>query len=102
MLMVRAAVMAVAISTPTMACVVAFLVYSGSGHQLTPAIVFSSLTWFQLLRLPLMMLRKLRDQWSYARCVLILWCYSLVLGYDYRCAKRDWSSPGVLHSGTRF
>ena len=100
--MVRAANMAVAISTPTMASVVAFIVYAGTGHQLTPAIVFSSLTWFQLLRLPLIMLRKLRDQWCYALCVLIVWCSSFVLEYDYRCAKCDGSSPGVLHSRTRF
>ncbi|KAI9439887.1 ABC transporter [Lactarius indigo] len=56
MLLVRAANMAVAISTPALASVVAFIVYAGSGHQLTPAVIFSSLTWFQLLRLPLMML----------------------------------------------
>ncbi|KAH9030727.1 ABC transporter [Lactarius hengduanensis] len=55
-LLVRAANMALAISTPTLASVVAFLVYAGSGHQLTPAVIFSSLTWFQLLRMPLMML----------------------------------------------
>jgi hypothetical protein len=57
MLLIRAANMAVAMAMPAMASVVAFLVYAGSGHELTPAIVFSSLTWFQLLRLPLMMLR---------------------------------------------
>ncbi|KAH9031754.1 ABC transporter [Lactarius pseudohatsudake] len=56
MLLVRAANMALAVSTPTLASVVAFLVYAGSGHQLTPAVIFSSLTWFQLLRMPLMML----------------------------------------------
>ncbi|KAH9043416.1 ABC transporter [Lactarius hengduanensis] len=55
-LLVRAANMALAISTPALASVVAFLVYAGSGHQLTPAVIFSSLTWFQLLRMPLMML----------------------------------------------
>jgi hypothetical protein len=57
MLLIRAANMAVAMSMPAMASVVAFLVYTGTGHQLTPSVVFSSLTWFQLLRLPLMMLR---------------------------------------------
>ncbi|KAH9063931.1 ABC transporter [Lactarius vividus] len=56
MLLVRAANMALAISTPALASVVAFIVYAGSGHQLTPAVIFSSLTWFQLLRMPLMML----------------------------------------------
>ena len=57
MLLIRAANMAVAMSMPAMASVVAFIVYTATGHQLTPAVVFSSLTWFQLLRLPLMMLR---------------------------------------------
>ncbi|KAI9463349.1 ABC transporter [Lactarius psammicola] len=56
LLLVRAANIAMFISTPALASVVAFLVYAGSGHQLTPAVIFSSLTWFQLLRLPLMML----------------------------------------------
>ncbi len=62
MLLVRAANMALAISTPAMASIVAFLVYAGSGHQLTPAVIFSSLTWFQLLRIPLIMLRRLRNR----------------------------------------
>ncbi|KAI0303610.1 ABC transporter [Multifurca ochricompacta] len=56
MLMIRSGNMALAMSTPTIASVVAFLVYAGSGHRLTPAIIFSSLSWFQLLRLPLMLL----------------------------------------------
>ncbi|KAH9013509.1 ABC transporter [Lactarius pseudohatsudake] len=55
-LLVRAANVALAACTPAMASVVAFLAYAGSGHQLTPAVIFSSLAWFQLLRLPLMML----------------------------------------------
>jgi hypothetical protein len=55
--MIRAANMAVVMSMSAMASVVAFLVYTGTGHELTPSVVFSSLTWFQLLRLPLMMLR---------------------------------------------
>src|SRR6266404_126841 len=62
MLLVRAASIALFMSTPTMASVVAFIVYAGSGHQLTPAVIFSSLTLFQLLSLPLMMLRELRTQ----------------------------------------
>lgn len=45
-------------SAPALASVVAFIVYAASGHQLTAAVIFSSLTWFQLLRLPLMMLRE--------------------------------------------
>ncbi|KAH9177416.1 ABC transporter [Lactarius sanguifluus] len=58
LLLVRAANMALAISTPALASVVAFLVYAGSGHQLTPAVIFSSLTWFQLIRVPLVMLPR--------------------------------------------
>ncbi|KAH8989225.1 ABC transporter [Lactarius hatsudake] len=58
MLLIRAANMGLIVSTPAMASVVAFLVYAGSGHQLTPVVIFSSLTWFQLLRLPLMMLPR--------------------------------------------
>ncbi|KAH9068491.1 ABC transporter [Lactarius deliciosus] len=58
LLLVRAANMALAISAPALASVVAFLVYAGSGHQLTPAIIFSSLTWFQLIRVPLIMLPR--------------------------------------------
>jgi len=61
MLLVRAGNMAVAISIPAMASVVAFLVYAGTGHQLTASVIFSSLTLFQLLRLPLMLLRKSRS-----------------------------------------
>ncbi len=62
MLLVRAANMALVMSTPALASVVAFLVYAGSGRQLTPVVIFSSLTWFQLLRVPLMMLRRLRNR----------------------------------------
>jgi hypothetical protein len=61
MLLVRAGNMAVAVSIPAMASVVAFLVYAGTGHQLTAATIFSSLTLFQLLRLPLMLLRRSRS-----------------------------------------
>jgi hypothetical protein len=60
MLLIRAANMGVAMSTPALASVAAFIVYAASGHQLSAAVIFSSLTWFQLLRLPLMMLRKSR------------------------------------------
>ena len=57
MLLIRAASIAVAVSMPAIASIVAFLLYTGTGHHLTPSVVFSSLTWFQLLRLPLMTLR---------------------------------------------
>jgi len=79
MLLVRAGNMAVAMSTPTLASVVAFIVYAGSGHSLTPAVIFSSLTWFQLLRLPLMMLRKLRQAFNIPLDLLLMWLSSDVL-----------------------
>ncbi|KAI9463347.1 ABC transporter [Lactarius psammicola] len=67
LLLVRAANMALAISTPALASAMAFLVYAGSGHRLTPAVIFSSLTWFQLLRIPLMMLPRSLSAISDAR-----------------------------------
>ena len=78
--MVRAGMMGLAISTPALASVVAFLVYAGSGHQLSPDIVFSSLTWFLMLRFPLMMLRRLRYLWNCSYYQLILWIIALSLG----------------------
>lgn len=45
-------------SMPVLASVISFVVYSVSGHPLDPAIIFSSLSLFTLLRLPLMLLRK--------------------------------------------
>ncbi|OCH95476.1 P-loop containing nucleoside triphosphate hydrolase protein [Obba rivulosa] len=56
LLLVRSANNAVAISLPALASVLAFVVYSLTGHSLNAADVFSSLTMFQLLRLPLMFL----------------------------------------------
>ena len=57
MLLIRVACEAVAVFMPVMASVVAFIVYAGTGHQLTPSIIFSSLTWFQMLFFPLTMFR---------------------------------------------
>ncbi|KAK0469912.1 ABC transporter, partial [Desarmillaria tabescens] len=56
LLLVRAANNAVAISMPALASVVAFLTYSATGHELEASAIFTSLTLFQLLRLPLMLL----------------------------------------------
>ncbi|KAJ8086007.1 hypothetical protein PM082_004826 [Marasmius tenuissimus] len=56
LLLVRSAINAVAMSLPALASVLAFVTYSLSGHDLDPADVFASLTLFNLLRLPLMML----------------------------------------------
>jgi hypothetical protein len=57
MLLIRSANSAVAISMPTIAAVIAFVTYSLTGHPLDPAIIFTALTLFNLLRMPLMMLR---------------------------------------------
>lgn len=57
-LLVRAANNAVALSMPVLASVLAFVTYSLSGHNLDPAVIFASLTLFNLLRLPLMLLRE--------------------------------------------
>nr|CRX78939.1 hypothetical protein ls5930a1_00008 [Leucosporidium scottii] len=56
LLVVRAANSSVALSMPAIATVIAFLVYSATGHSQDPAIIFTSLTLFNLLRMPLMML----------------------------------------------
>ncbi|RXW24280.1 hypothetical protein EST38_g1589 [Candolleomyces aberdarensis] len=55
-LLVRAAMIAVAMSLPALASVIAFVTYSATGHELEPSVIFTSLTLFNLLRLPLMFL----------------------------------------------
>ncbi|KAF9484355.1 ABC transporter [Pholiota conissans] len=56
LLICRAAASAIGISMPALAAVFAFLTYSGTHHDLSPAIIFSSLTFFNMIRLPLMFL----------------------------------------------
>ncbi|BGP15223.1 hypothetical protein JCM10213_000825 [Rhodosporidiobolus nylandii] len=56
LLVSRAATTGVAMSLPTLATVLAFVVYSQTGHEQTATSIFTSLTLFQLLRMPLMML----------------------------------------------
>ncbi|KAI6099708.1 ABC transporter [Pisolithus sp. B1] len=56
LLVLRTAMNAVALSLPALASVIAFITYSLLGHSLDAATVFTSLTLFQLLRLPLMLL----------------------------------------------
>lgn len=58
LLLIRSANNAVAFSLPVLAAVLSFIAYSLSGHKLEPAVIFTSLTLFQLLRLPLMFLRE--------------------------------------------
>lgn len=54
LLLIRAANNAVAFSLPVLASVISFVAYSLSGHDLNPAVIFTSLTLFQMLRMPLM------------------------------------------------
>ncbi|KAF8530162.1 ABC protein [Hysterangium stoloniferum] len=49
---------AAATSIPALAAVLAFVTYSISGNSLDPAVIFSSLSLFQLLRQPIMMLPR--------------------------------------------
>ena len=55
---IRSANNAVAVTLPALASVLAFIVYSATGHSLDPANIFASLTLFQLLSMPLILLRK--------------------------------------------
>ncbi|KAG1781565.1 ABC transporter [Suillus placidus] len=56
LLIMRAAMNAIAISLPSLASVLAFVTYSLTGHSLTAANIFTSLTLFNLARMPLMFL----------------------------------------------
>ncbi|GAA5839463.1 hypothetical protein JCM3766R1_003553 [Sporobolomyces carnicolor] len=56
LLVSRAATTGVAMSLPTLATVLAFVTYAGTGHTQDAANIFTSFTLFQLLRMPLMML----------------------------------------------
>src|SRR5271170_328618 len=56
LLLMRAGVNAVAMTIPVYASILAFVTYSLTGHGLNPANIFSSLTLFNLLRMPLMFL----------------------------------------------
>jgi ABC-type multidrug transport system fused ATPase/permease subunit len=52
LLALRNAMNAVSVSLPIFASMLSFIVYSLTGHELTPAIVFSSLSIFNSLRVP--------------------------------------------------
>ncbi|PVG03230.1 P-loop containing nucleoside triphosphate hydrolase protein [Serendipita vermifera] len=54
LLLIRAGNNAVAFSLPAIAAVVSFITYSAIGHDLDAAIIFTALTLFNLVRLPLM------------------------------------------------
>ncbi|KAF8927650.1 P-loop containing nucleoside triphosphate hydrolase protein [Dissophora ornata] len=54
LLISRSGIAAVNLSVPIIAATLTFVVYSLTGHELTPAIVFSSLSLFNIMRMPLM------------------------------------------------
>ncbi|KAG8974689.1 hypothetical protein FRB90_009724, partial [Tulasnella sp. 427] len=54
-LIIKAANQAIAYSVPALASVLAFVIYAVAGHDLDPAVIFTSLSLFQLLRQPLML-----------------------------------------------
>ena len=56
LMLIRSASNAVAFSLPVLAAVLAFVTYSLTGHDLNAANIFTALTLFQLLRMPLMFL----------------------------------------------
>lgn len=56
LLIIRAGTMAFAMSLPVIASVLAFTTYAKVGNTTNPAEIFTSLTLFNLLRMPLMML----------------------------------------------
>ena len=85
LLLIRAANNAVAMSMPVLASVLAFITYSAAGHALEPGVIFTSLALFNLLRLPLMLLRQptyfhfssftnLTLQSNFNSCFLQLYC----------------------------
>ena len=76
----------VAMSMPAIAAVLAYITYSASGHQLEPASLFSSLTLFNLLRLPLMLLRESFDPLPVIPTMyVILFSNSTSLEFHYGC-----------------
>ncbi|TNY22115.1 P-loop containing nucleoside triphosphate hydrolase protein [Rhodotorula diobovata] len=56
LLILRAGTTGVAMSLPTLATVLAFVTYANTGHTTSAQSIFTSLTLFQLIRMPLMML----------------------------------------------
>lgn len=55
LLVYRSGMMAVAMSLPILAAIIAFVTYVSTSHALEPATVFATITLFQLMRMPLMM-----------------------------------------------
>jgi ATP-binding cassette subfamily C (CFTR/MRP) protein 1 len=57
-LIIKALNQAIAFSVPALASILAFAAYTLSGHPIDPAVIFTSLALFQLLRQPLMFLPR--------------------------------------------
>ena len=57
LLLIRAANNAIAFALPVLAAIVSFIVYAAVGHTLDPVVIFTALTLFQLLRMPLQFMR---------------------------------------------
>ncbi|TXT15664.1 hypothetical protein VHUM_00167 [Vanrija humicola] len=55
LLIVRSAMMAFAMSLPVLATILALITYSATAHELQAATIFTVVTLFQLMRMPLMM-----------------------------------------------
>lgn len=55
LLIVRSGMMAFAMSLPVLATILAFVTYSATSHGLEPATIFTVVSLFQLMRMPLMM-----------------------------------------------
>jgi len=56
LMVLRAAIMGVAMTIPVFSSILSFITYSLTGHLLEPSLIFSSLTIFNLVRMPLMFL----------------------------------------------
>ena len=100
LLLIRSGNNAVAFSLPVLASVLAFVTYSLSGHDLNPAVIFASLTLFQMLRMPLMFLPVALSSvcpffylcsFDFADCLLLL-----LLVLDCRRLERNEPTPGSL------
>ncbi|KAI9280863.1 P-loop containing nucleoside triphosphate hydrolase protein [Umbelopsis sp. AD052] len=56
LMVLRSVIMGVAMTIPVIASILSFITYSLTGHILEPSLIFSSLTIFNLVRMPLMFL----------------------------------------------
>lgn len=56
LMVLRSVIMGVAMTIPVISSILSFITYSLTGHVLEPALIFSSLTIFNLVRMPLMFL----------------------------------------------